>query len=225
MISDWFSFSGVHPLEKKLKRSIKRKLNVEFTKNSIRKISVHRNEQGSLLIKLHYLFESIDGSDYDALVEYIQHETETSKQALINYLSKVWPTDNTTVEEGLKQFNELLKKLIQSHFPKLPHLALKWSKVGKKGPQKSIRLASFWPKQKEIRIHPYLKDDRIPEYYLCYILFHELCHAYLMFSGKAKNGKHHGPDFYALENQFPNIKEAKVWEKEVLPQLLGEYMK
>ena len=60
-------------------------------------------------------------------------------------------------------------------------------------------MASYWANRKEIRLHPYLEVEGVPDYYLKFLLYHELCHAQLVMSGQAKDGEHHGPDFRALE--------------------------
>jgi predicted metal-dependent hydrolase len=117
------------------------------------------------------------------------------------------------------------QNILHEFFPTLPAIKLIWGKHGKYGKQKSIRLASFWPRKKEIIIHPFLNENPIPLFYIEYLIFHELCHAYLIFTGKAINAKQHGPEFSELENQFPQIEKAMQWEKNDLPSILKDSLK
>jgi hypothetical protein len=64
-----------------------------------------------------------------------------------------------------------------------------------------------------------LDDPRIPEYFLEFVLYHEMLH--VMFPARRRGRRlmfHHG-DFRAMERAFPRFEEAKRFE-ESLPRLL-----
>ncbi|MBF0196267.1 MAG: hypothetical protein HQL32_01085 [Planctomycetes bacterium] len=117
----------------------------------------------------------------------------------------------------------MLEQIQKKHFSQLPPLNLIWGLEGKRGQRKTIRLASFWPERMEIRLHPFLKDPRIPEYYLKYLLFHELCHAHLMSQGETSESHHHNDEFYRLEKRFESYQKATLWEEEHLSEILSEH--
>ena len=109
---------------------------------------------------------------------------------------------------------------MEDFFPTLPKIKLTYGKRGKKGKQDSIRLASFWPHKKQIVMHPFLLAEGVPDAYIEYLLFHELCHAYMIFTGQSENTRQHGPEFKNLESKFPQINEARRWENNHLQKFL-----
>jgi predicted SprT family Zn-dependent metalloprotease len=204
----------------RLQSALGRRVEVYFENHGQRRIFVTPEPGGKLKIHLDLLFEHIDPANFKNLVEFIRHGGETEKQALIAYLKKARESHPLPAE--VHPLQELLEALRIQYFSALPEILLVWGKMGKKSKQKSIRLASFWPDRLEIRLHPLIMDERVPLYYLQYLLYHELCHAWLILTGKAKTGEHHGPDFYALEDQFSQIEEARSWESNELGNFLAQ---
>lgn len=207
-----------HQLQIRLSRSLGKKVKLSFEGDGVRRILIEPDSE-VLKIRLDPLFKQIDESTYPSLVRFIQNPDESNKATLIEFLKRIYQNSPRSDEHPYQQ---LLNQLKHEHFPKLPPLKLLWGKEGKKGEQKTIRLASYWAKRKEIRLHPYLGMEGVPEYYLQYLLFHELCHAYLVMSGQAKDGEHHGPDFMKLEKKFPLLHQAIEWEEFGLPKFLEQ---
>lgn len=205
-------------LEKKLSKSLKRKVSIDFSLDGVRRILIEPNGK-ALKLRLDPLFKEINHDYYEALVKFIQLGDEHSKSELIEYLRI---HKNKLPVKDTHTFQSTLNQLRNEHFPLLPPLKLVRGKEGKKGEQKSIRLASYWAKRKEIRLHPYLEIEGVPEYYLQFLIYHELCHAQLVMSGQAKDGEHHGPDFIKLEKKFPMIEEAIDWENHHLATFLEQ---
>lgn len=215
-----FGFERSNPedqqFQKRLSRSLGTKVELNFEGDGVRRILIEPTTT-SLKIRLDPLFRQIDNETYPSLVRFIKNQDESHKAELIEFLKRVHQKAPPKEEHP---FQHHLDQLRHDHFPGLPPLTLIWGKEGKKGEQKTIRLASYWAKRKEIRLHPYLEVDGVPEYYLQYLLFHELCHAYLVMSGQAKDGEHHGPDFMKLEKKFPLLHQAIEWEEFGLPKFL-----
>jgi predicted SprT family Zn-dependent metalloprotease len=214
-------FKGKAPsLEKRLSKALACHVQLVFSEhNENRRIFITPSDKGGIKIQLDALFQDIDDEHFENLVEFVKNGSETHKQRLIDYLISARIRHPLPIEKHPLQ--TCVDELVASHFPQLPPIDMVWGKVGKKAQQKSIRLASFWPSKMEIRIHPYVCDDRVPYFYQRFLIFHELCHAWLMVSGQAKSGEHHGPDFYKLEDQCPDVDKARLWEKEQLSEYLA----
>jgi predicted SprT family Zn-dependent metalloprotease len=193
---------------------------LEFEDNSQRRIFASPNDKGELVIQLDRLLDDPDPQTFEALVGFLKDGGENHKSVIIERLKT--RRENLPVQKPNHPLQAMLDELAHHHFPELPYIEVVWGKIGKKGAQKTIRLASFWPSKKEVRVHPYVMDDRVPKVYLQFLLYHELCHAYLMLSGQAKDGEHHGPDFYALEDQMKDVEQARTWEKTELQAYLAK---
>jgi len=200
-------------LERRLTKSLKCDVKLQFIKDGVRRIWIEPKGK-DLLLRLDPLFETIDDLAYEALIKFIQIGDESSKAKLIDFLSRAKKTQPQSHHQH--PYQSILDELRSQHFPSLAPLKLVRGKEGKKGSQKTIRLASYWAKRKEIRLHPFIEIEGMPDFYLQYLLYHELCHAWLVMSGQAKDGEHHGPDFMTLEKKFPQLHQAIEWEDQGL---------
>jgi hypothetical protein len=86
--------------------------------------------------------------------------------------------------------------------------------------QRTIRLGSYAPEERVIRIHPLLDQPAVPDWFVGFVLYHELLHHRLGAGVEpgAKTG--HPPLFREAERQHPRFQDARAWEREVLPRLM-----
>lgn len=95
----------------------------------------------------------------------------------------------------------------------LPLPAITWSQQNPRGKLRSLRLGSYNRERDLIRIHPLLDDKRVPEFFVRYIIFHELLHA-VHKSLKDPSGRwvHHSQAFRQRESEYPDYQAALKWE-------------
>lgn len=87
---------------------------------------------------------------------------------------------------------------------------------GKKSPRYAVRkrtLGSYSSHTNAIRINPLLDNSRIPLYFVEFIVYHEMLHAYI--GVKNKNGRRsvHSKEFREHEKIFRDYERAVAWEK------------
>jgi len=101
---------------------------------------------------------------------------------------------------------------------KTPHLT--WGRRGP-GARRSLRLGSYDHELHLVRIHPVLDQPGVPDWFVRFVLFHELLHAALP-SEKDSAGRsmHHGPRFKREERAHPDYDRSMEWEEENLAALL-----
>lgn len=87
--------------------------------------------------------------------------------------------------------------------------------------QRSIRLGSYSVANSVIRIHPALDDPRVPDWFVGFVLFHELLHHHLGIDESGPRRKVHPKAFRDLERTHPRFDDAKALELELVPMLLG----
>ncbi|MDF1838725.1 MAG: hypothetical protein P1V35_12715 [Planctomycetota bacterium] len=99
----------------------------------------------------------------------------------------------------------------------LPLPAITWSQQNPRGKLKSLRLGSYSKDRNLVRIHPLLDDPRAPEFFVRYIIFHELLHA-IHPSHRSPGGRwvHHSPTFRRRESRYPDYARALQWEQKDL---------
>jgi len=78
--------------------------------------------------------------------------------------------------------------------------------------RRSIRFGSFSPEDNLIRIHPLLDSPQVPEFFVRYIVFHEMLHADMGIA-ECANGRRaiHPPAFKQREQAYPGYVEAIRW--------------
>ncbi len=86
-----------------------------------------------------------------------------------------------------------------------------WS-VGTRGKERrSIRLGSWAPRHRLIKVHPVLDREAVPGFVVGFVVFHEMLHGVL---GGAQNGQRtvfHTPEFRTREADHPEYQRAQEW--------------
>jgi predicted metal-dependent hydrolase len=122
--------------------------------------------------------------------------------------------------EALTQ--DLLSRELAGEFPdreKRPRLT--WGRQGPSRTRHSLRLGSFDPEGRVVRIHPVLDQDAVPVWFVRYVLFHELLHAVLPPRlGQGSRWVHHGREFRRRERDYADYSRAIAWEKAHMSELI-----
>jgi hypothetical protein len=111
--------------------------------------------------------------------------------------------------------NPLYHSINQEYFEGRLNLNLTWfGKVGKK-PRRKVTFGLYQDSLRLVKIHSMLDDISIPDYFLSFVLYHEMLHAVVPgYHDETGHFRVHGPEFKRREKEFLFYKEAKVWEKE-----------
>jgi hypothetical protein len=96
-----------------------------------------------------------------------------------------------------------------------------WGRRGPSRTRRSLRLGSYDPDAHLVRIHPVLDQPAVPEWFVRYVVFHELLHAVLPpVRGADDRWVHHGREFRARERRYADYRRALEWERRHLTALV-----
>lgn len=99
----------------------------------------------------------------------------------------------------------------------LPLPAITWSQQSTKSKLRTLRLGSYNKASNLVRIHPVLDDPKAPEFFVRYVIFHELLHAvHPTFKGPGGRWVHHSREFRQRESLYPDFERALAWEQKDL---------
>jgi hypothetical protein len=118
--------------------------------------------------------------------------------------------------QGLLE-NELAADFSGSNVPP----AVTWGRRGISRTKSSLRLGSYDPDPKLVRIHPVLDQASVPAWFVRFVLFHEFLHA--VHPPKRSSGNrwiHHGPQFRLRETAYVDYRRAIAWEERNLTALI-----
>lgn len=100
----------------------------------------------------------------------------------------------------------------------LDDVEITWGRDGQGS--KSIRFGSYDFDQRLIRVHPALDQEWVPEYFVEFIVYHELLHAVCPPVDGEDGRQVHTDEFIELERQFPRYRDAVEWESTNLRRIL-----
>ena len=89
-----------------------------------------------------------------------------------------------------------------------------WGRQGRSRSRHTLRLGSYDYHARLVRIHTVLDQPAVPDWFVRFVLFHELLHAELDDAPTpGARRRHHGPDFRRRERAHPDYRRASAWEE------------
>lgn len=107
---------------------------------------------------------------------------------------------------------ELFNEVNTQEFMNEVQCPITWGRMPTRRRRRSIRFGSYTPIEHLIRIHPYLDQAHVPRYFVKYIVFHEMLHAYMGIEESASGRRQiHPPAFKKREAAYPDFQQALDW--------------
>ena len=98
--------------------------------------------------------------------------------------------------------------------------AVTWGRRTGVRARRSLQLGCYVAEENLVRMHPVLDQAWVPEWFVRYVLFHELLHAALPTErGSTGRAVHHGLEFKRWEQSYPDYSKAVTWLDRNLPKL------
>jgi len=110
----------------------------------------------------------------------------------------------------------------ERYFPELGPIPVTWgARYRRRRGQRSVRLGSYDFKRHLVRIHRWLDHPGVPNWFIGFIIYHELLHAELgaQLDSAGRRGVH-TPEFRRREALHHRYDEAIAWESKHLGRLL-----
>jgi len=205
-------------------------LELRLTNNHYSMISVRRKPDGYRL-RLHRMFVGAEPRTVRALARYMVHNDRRASTLLGDYIErnqhiirqqKRRPRQMNLRTEGRHHdLQVIFDRLNAAHFAGGLEARITWGPVTSRGRRRrSIKMGSFAVEDRIIRIHPALDQDCVPEYFVAWIVYHEMLHG--KHEVRRENGRRrfHSAEFLAEERTFPDYERACAWEKANLDRLL-----
>lgn len=108
---------------------------------------------------------------------------------------------------------EIFKRLNAHYFHNELDLPIGWFGNRHVVPRSSVRLGSYHARRKVIKIHRLLDQAHVPEFFISYIVYHEMLHHVLPPLQAQKRRRIHHPEFLRREKEFEEYTLAKEFFK------------
>lgn len=198
--------------------SLGRPISLTLTDNSTRMVSLRASGSG-VSLRLHRIF--LNAPD-DILREVASFIKKRGKTPLLNrFLRSMGPEIGSTGRRKAAprpvgkahDLGVMFRKLNEEYFGCLITASVTWSK---KAPARRVRrrtLGSFGYTTNSIRINPVLDNGRVPVFFVEFIVYHEMLHAFLGVTESNGRRAIHTKAFREQERLFRDYGWAIEWER------------
>jgi predicted metal-dependent hydrolase len=205
-------------------------LELRLTNNHYSMISVRRKPDGYRL-RLHQMFVGAEPRIVRALARYVVHNDRRASTLLGEFIEQ----HQHIIRQQVRRPRHLRVRTAGRHhdlqaiydrlnadmFQDQLEARITWGPGGGKSRRRrSIKMGSFAVEDRIIRIHPALDQDNVPDFFVAWIVFHEMLHG--KHEVRRTNGRRrfHTQEFLDEERTFPDYERACAWEKANLDRLL-----
>jgi hypothetical protein len=208
-----------------LSRYTGRSVRCTFTHNRSTMISYRERPGGALVVRLHHMFLDAPDPVHAALAVFLTGGDKRAAAVIDGFIRarqvEAPPREVRCVPQGrFHDLRALFDRLNAAYFHGACVARITWGSAGSRRYRRSIQLGCYVRSESLIRLHPCLDQAFVPEFYVAWIVFHEMLHE--VFGVERHGSRHsvHPPEFVAIEQTYPDYARCKAWEEQNLPRLL-----
>lgn len=194
----------------------------------------HRS--GGMRLRLHLMFLKAPEAVRAALATWILHPRSKAAGTVLNGFIReqrvqVKPAARRPVRLRTRgryfDLRQIFDEVNAQFFESGIIARITWGNMPGLSRRRSIRFGSYLAEDNLIRIHPLLDQDFVPAFFVRYIVFHEMLHAFLGIE-ETPSGRRlvHPPKFRKIEKGYPGYERAAAWcaeEKNLRRFLCGKH--
>jgi hypothetical protein len=218
-----FTFRDPGSLHRELEHRSGLRLDLVVTDNSHTVMSVKRHPiSGVVALRMHHMFLGADASVVQALATWLKRPScRTSGAVIDRYIrsNRHLVRRQRGAERRLQtkgavyDLGALFHEVNETHFGGSVDAAITWGRRPNSRRRSSIRFGSYSVEEHLIRIHPYLDCNQVPEFFVLYIVFHEMLHAHLGIEESPTGRRRiHTAEFKRMEQAYPDFMRAEAWQ-------------
>ncbi len=202
-------------LEQKLAKRLEAPVSLTITDNSNSMLYIWPKD-GEYKIRLHHMFLDADDEVLDDLVRYAKTGRSKRIQKYIDshsdWISHTKHQKKVRVRHKgeIHNLKPLYDEINREYFESRVNCRITWGRRMKKKSRRYVRFGSYCFEDNLIRVHSRLDSDRVPLYFLKYIIFHEMLHADMGY----EEGRKHTGAFAKREKAYPDYQRAVKWSNE-----------
>lgn len=205
---------------------------VTLTDNRYTMISVRRlRREQRYEVRLHLMFADADAVVVRALARYVADNDREASHVLGDFIdnnsdhvrgkARRTPTQVILTAGEHHDLRAIFDRLNAQYFDDKIEAAITWgARTGKVRRRTSIKMGSYVVEDRLIRIHRSLDRALVPEFFVEWIVFHEMLHQVHDIQVKKGRREFHSKEFLQDEKRFAHYDRARAWERSHLDDLL-----
>jgi len=209
-----------HTLKDHLQKLTGRDLCLIITDNATSMLSVRKKAE-NITVRLHKMFLHA-GTDVCLEVADFIKKGRSNGQNIRSFIrqNRHFLKQKSPVKLKLRVTGEhyclqtIYASLNSEYFDGAISAPISWGRSSSQKRVKMRTMGSFNAETGTIRINPLLDKKTVPAYFLEFVVYHEMLHAYLGI--KTRNGRRsiHSREFRLLEKKFRHYEKAMEWERQ-----------
>ncbi len=208
-----------HSLKCRLRQLTGSHLCLIITDNTTRMLSVRKKGE-SITVRLHRMFLCAEAEICCEIAQLIK-KGRCNRQVLNAFIKannhllrkKAPVVSSPRVTGQYYCLQSIYEALNSEYFDKTVSASITWGRSNSRQRVKMRTLGSYNADTNTIRINPVLDKKTVPEYFLQFVVYHEMLHAYL--GVKTGNGRRsiHSKEFRLHEKKFRHYLKAMEWQR------------
>jgi predicted metal-dependent hydrolase len=206
-------------------------LRVKLTDNRYTMVTVRRGST-AYTVRVHRMFARAEAHLVRALARYVVHNDARASAVIGEFIEKHAHTIPRRPKQARRvvmrtsgrahDLQTIFERLNAKYFAGQLNARITWGAAPRRRrPRRSIKMGSFAVEDRIIRIHPVLDHPSVPEYFVAWIVFHEMLHGKHAVVRKGDRRCFHSKEFMAEERSFGDYQRAAAWERANMDRLLG----
>jgi hypothetical protein len=212
-------------LERRLCELLGSEVSLTLTDNGRSMLSVRRRHEVAY-VRLHHMFLAADEVTLRAIASYLRGQQGASLSHLRQFVAQ----HRTLIRRAPARARQvraaghhhdlraIFDHLNARYFDGLVEARVSWGRMGKpigrRRRRRVIKLGSYRHRDALVSVHPVLDADWVPDFFVEYIVYHEMVHHVVAVPSKDGRRELHGPEFRAREQQFEHYAKALRWERD-----------
>ena len=217
-------------LEVSLARRLPARVIVAITENATTMVSYRWKSADEVVVRMHEMFGEAPPEVLEAVAAFVRGNRGHASRPMDEFIR----TNRHRIRRRVRRPEDLKLRAPQGRWHDLGLLRdrlnrrffgghvtarITWGRQPPRRRRRHIGFGAYYRDLDLIRVNPLLDQRWIPKFFVEYIVYHEMCHAYLAFDLFGRDGIH-TPRFRELERRYPRFDEALEWERENLDRLL-----
>lgn len=210
-------------IHNRLEQSLGKRLLLKINDNRSTLLSV-KWEPSFTKVSLHHMFLQAPRNVMKALTCYLRggdNRLDPSIKAFIETgiqsLDYSHQLDSSKLQVSGKVYNlqKLYREINDTYFNRPLGLRITWFGHGKRISRRRVTFGLYHDALRLIKINRLLDDVQFPEYFVSYVIYHEMLHyVYPAYVDETGRKQIHSPEFKRQEKKFEYYREAEHWIRE-----------
>jgi len=191
------------------------------TDNSCSLLSIKKRSD-KISVRMHWMFLNAGNEIIREIIDFIKNRNGrtplirkfiSDNQVCLKKAERKFRQVRIFTQGRFHDLKEIFHGLNNEYFGGIVTASVSWGKGKARKIVRKRTLGSYCRQTNAIRINPILDRKNVPQYFIRYVVYHEMLHS--IVPEEKKNGRRsvHSPDFRKRERLFKDYAKAVSWER------------